>query len=261
MSEISPEQWLEILTRPNLSAADAEKYRVLFENDTMFQAYVHAMHCQGALDAFRHVFLHSFQAGYPAEAGMIAAAYLWLHVTRQLYSDCDQSIMDHWLQQAVQLCQIMLAFSIEAALALYQNEPDRVETYPIEWEEMYTLWSQDLYAASRYGIEPDAQQVAESSEQMVAVSLSLLEQFLADPDIRLDLRAYHKVFTHLLLQVFIFSYLDPQNYYQIAACFDEIYLSVGFNLPLMLISLRGQEHLLNPENHADLMRTLQAQHH
>ena len=124
---------------------------------------------------------------------------------------------------------------------------------------MYARWSEHLYAASRYGIEPDIPLLTEGSEKMIETWLSLLEQLRQESGLRLDTRAYHKVATHLLLQTFIFAYLEPFSYYQIAACFDEIYLSLGFDLPALLVFIKGHEHLLQPENQALLAEFINTQ--
>lgn len=258
MRELSPDKWMDLLTDPNLSEAEVEQYRTLFENDAMFQAYVKMMHYQGVLDNFRQVMLAFFEQGYEAEVGIIANAYLWLYTTQRLFPELDDTIIATWMKQSMFLSQILFQFAVEALYTASQADPSLVSTeYPQEWEDMYTQWRQRLYSLTRYQqvVDPDA--LLAKSERMTQTLKNLWEQYEQISDLKLDLRDYHKIFTHLLLQTFIFAFLDaPQVYYELALGFDDVYLSLGFDIPPLLIFLKGKEHLLLPENQEQLMAAL-----
>lgn len=261
MTKISPEQWLDLLKDPNLSEAEVEHYRSLFENDAMFQAYVKMMHYEGILDNFRRVMLAFFKQGYEAEVGIIANAYLWLYTTQRLFPELDDDIITNWMKQSMLLSQVLFQFAVEALYTATQKEPGlAMRKYPQEWEEMYAQWSRHLYSLTRYQQEVDPEELLAKSDLMIQTLMTVLEQFEQNSGLKLELRDYHKILTHLLIQTFIFAFLDtPELYYELAVGFDEVYLSLGFDVPPLLIFLKGKEHLLLPENQEQLMEILETQ--
>ncbi|PIQ29253.1 hypothetical protein COW36_17285 [bacterium (Candidatus Blackallbacteria) CG17_big_fil_post_rev_8_21_14_2_50_48_46] len=261
MTENPPLNWMEILTNPNLSEAEMEHYRTVFDNDEVFQAFVKSMHLQGALDAFRKVYLAFFQQGFEAEVGMIASAYLWLQTTSRLYPAFDQEVISNWMEKSVLLGQVLFQFGVEAFQAALEEEPALAERgYPVEWEEMYALWREHLYSLTRHQESVNGEDLLQKSELMIQTLMQLQEELETESGLKLDLRDYHQILSHVFLQTFIFAYLDnPSFYYEMAACFDEVYLSLGFDVPEILIFLKGKEHLLQPENQEQLLMALAEQ--
>lgn len=258
MSELNPSKWLEILTSPNLSDAEVEKYRNLFENDSIFQAYVKSMHKQAALDGFRKVLLSFFQNGFEAETGIIANTYLWLKTTQRLYPDFDDDMIQSWMQQSLLLTQLIFQFAVEAYQTAQKEDPTLTQRmYPTEMEEMYALWSEHLYSLSQYGDNISEEDLIQKSDLVIQTLSQLLTQYETESGLKLDLRDYHKILTHLLLQTFIFTYLNnPSVYYELAVAFEEVYLILGFDMPTILIHLKGKEHLMHPDNQAQLVALL-----
>jgi hypothetical protein len=258
MSELHPSQWLELLSDPNLSEAETEKYRELFENDSLFQAYVKAMHQQAALDGFRKVLLSFFQHGFEAEAAIIGNAYLWLKTTQRLYPDFDEEMINSWMHQALLLNQLLFQFAIEAYQGALEEDPSISErTYPTELEEMYAVWSEHIYSLSQSGDDISEEDLIQKSDLVIQTLSTLLTQYEEESGLKLELRDYHKIFSHLLIQTFIFTYLDnPAVYYELAVAFEEVYISLGFDTPSILVHLKGKEHLLQPENQSQLLALL-----
>lgn len=257
MNELDPSKWVEILTDPNLSEAEMEKYRTLFDNDRLFQAYVKSMHMQAVLDAFRKVVLSFFQHGFEAETAIIANAYLWLKTTQRLYPNFDEQMIQSWMQQALLLNQLLFQFAVEAYQTAQQEDPSISERmYSTEMEEMYALWSEHIYSlAQEETIAEDL--LIQRSELVTQTLLNLMSEYENEAGLKLELQDYHKIITHLLLQTFIFTYLNnPSVYYELAVAYEEIYLTLGFDIPSVLIHLKGKEHLMHPDNQPQLLALL-----
>lgn len=257
MTELDPNKWVEILTDPNLSEAEMEKYRTLFDNDRLFQAYVKSMHIQAVLEAFRKVELSFFQHGFEAETVVIANAYLWLKTTQRLYPAFDEQMIQSWMQQSLLLTQLIFQFAVEAYQTATNEDPSISQRmYSTEMEEMYAIWSEHIYSlAQGEGISEDL--LIQRSDLVIQTMFKLLDQYENEPGLKLDLQDYHKIVTHLMLQTFIFTYLDnPSVYYELAVAYDEIYIALGFDVPSVLIHLKGKEHLMHPDQQAQLLGLL-----
>lgn len=257
MSELDPSKWVEILTNPNLSEAEMEKYRTLFDNDSIFQAYVKGMQMQAVIEAFRKVELSFFQHGFEAETVVIANAYLWLKTTQRLDPGFDDEMIQNWMQQSLLLTQLLFQFAVEAYQTALKEDPSISERmYTTEMEEMYAAWSEHIYSLAQD--ENISEELLIQRSDLVIQTLSqLLTQYENEAGLKLELRDYHKIITHLMLQTFVFTYLNnPSVYYELAVAFEEIYITLGFDVPSVLINLKGKEHLMHPDNQTQLIALL-----
>ncbi|MGE3725679.1 MAG: hypothetical protein AB7I41_09020 [Candidatus Sericytochromatia bacterium] len=257
MTELDPSKWVEILTNPNLSEAEMETYRTLFDNDKLFQAYVKSMHMQAVLEGFRKIVLSFFQHGFEAETAIIANAYLWMKITQRLYPGFDDEMIQSWMQQSLLLTQLIFQFAIEGYQSALKEDPSISQRmYSTEMEEMYAVWSEHIYSLAQE--ETISEELLIQRSDLVIQTLSkLLNQYEHEVGLKLDLQDYHKIITHLMLQTFIFTYLNnPSVYYELAVAYEEVYLTLGFDVPSVLIHLKGKEELMHPDKQGQLLALL-----
>jgi len=246
------QEMLDLLTRP-MSETELSQYQEFMDSDS-FQTMVRAYHTQTVLDAARQVVSGFFtQHPLPYEVMLMALTGIWLNNLGKLDKQFDQQMIGVWMRSPAALCQVLLQFAIDA---LNNKGAEVREDYPPELEELYVAWKQFLPKSQADEFKPSPEML-----QQAKIILAALEGFQAkleqDSSLRLQAEDYLDVWTHVLLQTYIFDRFETANFYFLLSHNWQCFIQTMPTVLRLLLMLRGYEELLLPENRDKLNNLMQ----
>jgi len=252
MNKENEQEMLDLLTRP-MSETELSQYQEFMDSDG-FQTMLRAYHTQAALDAARQV-VSGFFTQHPLsyEVMLMALTGIWLDNLGKLDKQFDKQMIGVWMHSPVALCQVLLQFAIDA---LNDKAAEVREDYPPELEELYVAWKKFLPKPQANELNPSPEML-----QQANIVLEAMESFQAkleqDPDLRLQAEDYLDVWTHVILQTYIFGSFEKAEFYFLLSHNWQCFIQTMPTVLRLLLMLRGYEELLLPENRDKLNNLMQ----
>lgn len=243
---------LDLLTRP-MSTSEFNQFKDVFASTDM-KAMMRAYHAASALNGARGFVLELFQTKQiPPTVMLQAIMQICLENIQQLGPEINADLTKTWLGLPAVFCESWAQLVLDAMQS--QRENLNAETAP-ELEDMYALWKAAIPPAQ------DLRQVnvqnLEMTRQVHQVFYQYQENLKLQADLALEDIDYLDMWMHLILQVYIFTYLDGAELYYLFAGNADLVSAQILTFIYLLQAVEGYEDLLLPENKDKLMALLQS---
>ncbi len=186
---------------------------------------------------------------FTASEILLATVQVWLMTLSELHDAFDSSFVKIWEKMPDMLCRILIGQATQALQA--QLNALNFNVTP-EMEADSARLMKLLRGANR---KKEARQ-----EHVDAALISFSEyqsELKATEGLALLPADYLEVWTRLLFQVYIFSYLSDADVYHALASNWEIFMDHFPDVLEMMVVLRGYEELMLPENAGRLQELIQ----
>lgn len=242
---------LEDILRLALGEDDLSTYEEVLSSAD-FQLVIRAYHAQVVLQSIRDVVLGLIDRDQlPLEVMLKALVAVWLDKTSHLSPELNQHMSVAWIDNPLAFCQVLFQHAVDV-MSDHRDEL-KLDLGP-EIQDMYETWTGILPE-----VECDPGQMPEDwdllSDQTCTVLLGFDER-LRQKGLQIEEVDYHDAWTHVLLQLYIFAYMEvPDFYYVLVNNWGYFAQQMPMFLKLFLM-LRGYEELLMPENRNKLLSLL-----
>ncbi len=245
------EEIIEMLTKPMTESEMSEFHEVLASSD--MKAMIRAYHSDTALGAVRGLVLELFQdKSVPPPVMLQAIMRLCLENIQQLGPEIKADLADVWLDLPAVFCESWTQLVLDAM----QNQRENLKAPPTpELEEMYSLWKRAIPLAQ--DLRQTNVRNLDLTEQVYQVFYQFQEHLKIQPDSALEEVDYLDIWMHLILQIYIFTYLDGAELYYLFANNAGLVSAQILPFVYLLQAVEGYEDLLLPENKAELLELLQ----
>lgn len=241
------------LVRP-LSQAELQKYQDVLDSES-FKDMVHFYHADAAISSIRMVLLKTFKQGAQLEAVLAAVANVWLDCVARVEPLLNDQTMANWQRLPHLLVQILLQQAVDVL-----NRPlANIRTdYNPELEELYKEWK----AAMPAPITSDEQAVLDVQHEQAKTiyqNLTIFRSKVENSGLELKELDYIEVWSLIVLQIYIFGYLEKPDFYYVLDTNWNLYLKRLGEIISLLVAFTGYESLLLPENRAKLDEFMQTE--
>lgn len=245
------DEFVDLLTRP-MSESEISQFKDVLASADM-KVMMRAYHSEAALNGARGFVLELFQdKNVPPTVMLQALMQICLENIQQLGPEIRTDLTQVWLNLPAVFCESWTQLVLDAM----QSQRENLKTNAVpELEEMYARWKaaipspQDLRQAHVRDLD--------LTRQVYQVFYQFQEQLKIQPDIALEEVDYLDIWMHLILQVYIFTYLDGAELYYLFASNAELVSAQILTFVYLLQAVEGYEDLLLPENKKQLMALLQ----
>lgn len=245
----TPPEFPNIFARP-LSEKDIAQFTAEL-NTEAGQAFIRSYHKSAMLSAAQEL-IYTLATEHPVSTAdiLMACIDIWIEKLAPLHEAFDTDFANRWRSIPDILCRVLLQQAIESLDA----RRSELQEFTPEIEEMADYWVETL---------PPHQEDAIPQAQSHQFCLNCFRNFDRDASEieNLQMRPvdYLENWTHLLLQFHALAVLRNANVYTLLASNWELFLSKLPDILEALTLLEGYEHLLLPENKAELTAMLVAQ--
>lgn len=246
--DFSEAELLEMITKP-LNPEEMAAYEEVMESDAFAQMLIQ-YHFSAMLEAHRSVVLGMFEQAEPSlEDMLLGLCFFWLDMIESAVPDIDRDLVEFWRQYPNLLCQILVNFS-SSILGQFRDQLNL--EIPEEFNDMHRAWSLVLPVPQKK-YEIDDASIAQANQ--INYVLGTYQKTIEEEDLKLDTGDYFDIWSHVLLQTYLFGFSDNHELYFLMAVNWNI---LGPQLRLfvdMLYLLKGSEHLLL-EGNEEKLRTV-----
>jgi len=243
---------LSALLDQTMSEEELQSFETIMDSEN-FQEMVRAYHAVSALNTIRYVVLGLIEKeSIPVEIMLSALIAVWIDQTAVLHPKLDlDSMRNTWLSDPESLCKVLLQHAVDS---MYEKEHELKQDIAPELIDMYQQWQERLPAFLSAG------QIPERWQELLEETYLALKNFQVElqNNTRLQLENvdYQNVWTHMLLQFYLFTYFKQPDFYYVLATNWNIFSQRNPLLIELLSMLRGYEELLLPENRDKLVSLL-----